>query len=449
MPSTTAAPDRAVPPLPATPVNVLLIGSGGREHALARAIARSPRLARLYTTHPGNPGIDAIATPVDIPFEPRNTWRLRTFCDKNNIELVVIGPEEPLAHGWADDLAPRAAGGHRAVFGPTKAAARLEADKAYAKLMMRHAAVPTAEGRTFTDYDRARAFLESRDEPYVIKASGLAKGKGVIVPSTTDEALTALHRVMVERAFGDAGSTVVIEERLTGPEVSVLALVDGRNILSLPLCQDHKRLLDRDQGPNTGGMGAFSPVATLDQATLERVEREVIVPIIDVLRQDDIEFRGVLYTGLMLTPAGPKVLEFNTRFGDPECQVIMPRLASDAIELLHATAAGTLDQIDVQWTNDAAVCVVLAAAGYPDKPRANDVITGLDAASSLPNVYIDHAGTKLDDQARVVTNGGRILGVTATAPTLPDARALAYRAADLIHFPGMQRRTDIAAAARA
>ncbi|MGP1310732.1 MAG: phosphoribosylamine--glycine ligase, partial [Phycisphaerales bacterium] len=398
--------------------NVLLIGSGGREHALGEAIARSPRLGKLYISAGSNPGLANLGTPVDLSLDPREFYRAAAFCDKHEINLVVIGPEDPLANGLADALAGPDGPRRRLVFGPTKAGARLEADKAYAKQLMRAASIPTAEGRTFENHEAAHHYLESRDEPQVIKAAGLAKGKGVIVPKDTAEGLEALERMMVARAFGDAGRKVVIEERLTGPEVSVLALVDGRHIMVLPACQDHKRLRDGDEGPNTGGMGAFCPAETVDDAMLTRIEREVLVPIVDAMRRDDIEFRGVLYAGLMLTPSGPKTLEFNVRFGDPECQPLMTRLESDALELLWATAAGELDRVDVRWSTDAAVTLVLASHGYPDEPRKGDVITGLDAASAIPGVHVHHAGTARNADGQIVTAGGRVLGVTGTAPTL-------------------------------
>ncbi len=424
-------------------VNILLVGGGGREHAIATAIARSPRLGDLWLTHPENPGLAKLGRAVDVPVSAREIYRLQQFCDHKKIGLVVVGPEEPLAEGFADKLASPT----RVVFGPIAEAARLEADKAWAKQVMRSASIPTADSRTFADFAAAKSYVETREEAPVIKAAGLAKGKGVIVAATKEEAIVALERIMVQRVFADAGRTVVVEERLEGPEVSVLAIVDGRNILVLPPCQDHKRLGDHDTGPNTGGMGAFCPSNTLTPDLMETVEREILVPTIDALRRDGIEYRGVLYAGLMLTPAGPKVLEFNVRFGDPECQPLMMRLKSDAIELMLATCAGKLDQIDVEWSEQPACCVVLAAKGYPDKPRAGDIITGLDQAENLPGVSVFHAGTKRNDKGQIVTSGGRVLGVTALGVDLPDARRRAYEAADLINFDGKVMRRDIGASA--
>lgn len=431
----TSCPDR---------VNVFLVGAGGREHALARAISRSPRLGDLWVDPDANPGIASFGRRADVPMDTKQQYRVRQFCDAHDIGLVVIGPEDPLAAGLADSLSERADGSYRPVLGPSARAARLEADKGYAKKLMRDASIPTADGRTFDDYEAARAFLESRTDLHVIKAAGLAKGKGVILPADEAEGLEALERLMVGGAFGGAGRRVVIEERLSGPEASVLALVDGRNIMILPPCQDHKRLGTGDRGPNTGGMGAFCPSVALDEATMSRVEREVFVPIVDALRRDDADFRGVLYAGLMLTPAGPKVLEFNVRFGDPECQPLMARLESDAIELFHACATGSIHRVDVRWSPNPAVTVVLAAAGYPDSPRGGDEITGVERAERVEGVTVDHAGTAMRD-GRLVTAGGRVLGVTAVGVTLAEARGRAYDAAGLIDFSGKQMRTDIGA----
>ncbi len=431
---------------PPPSLNVLLIGGGAREHALAQAITRSPRLGTLYATDTTNPGIAALAQPVDVPVSKREIYRLQQFCDRRDIGLIVIGPEDPLADGFADDLAKRLDSDRpRPVFGPKAAAARLESDKAYAKHVMRQASVPTADGKSFTDPERARAFIESRDELYVIKAAGLAKGKGVIVPDTQAEALAAIDDIMVKKAFGDAGKTIIIEERLEGREASVLALFDGKTMAVLPPCQDHKRLLDGDRGPNTGGMGAYCPTPTITEELMTEIERDILVPTVDAMRRDDVHFTGVLYAGIMLTPAGPRVLEFNVRFGDPECQPLLARLRSDPLDLLYATATGTLDQIDIDWSDDPALTVVLAAHNYPEKPRKNDPITGLDEAEQVEGVTIQHAGTARNNEGDIITAGGRVLSVTATAPTMEQARTRAYTAADKIHFTGKQLRRDIAA----
>lgn len=426
-------------------INVLLVGGGGREHALAWRMSRSARMGRLWVTDPQNPGLAALGTAVDVPVDYRQPFRLQRFCDKNDIGLVVIGPEEPLSLGLADALA--APGTGRVVFGPSAAAARLEGDKAWCKALVRNASVPMAEGRAFTDYHAARAYVETREDPPVIKASGLAKGKGVVVPSTMDEALGALERIMVKLEFGEAGRTVVVEERLDGPEVSVLNLVDGRNIYMLEPCRDHKRLGDGDTGPNTGGMGAICPGGVSDDALLNQIQAEIIVPTVDALRREGIEFQGVLYAGVMLTPAGPKLLEFNTRFGDPECQTLMVRLESDLIDLMLATGRRTLDEADVRWSTDAVCCVVLASKGYPNRYKTGVPIEGLEAAAAVPGVVVFHAGTRREGGAegKIVTSGGRVLNVVARAPTMAEARTRAYEACDQIRFEGKTLRRDIGA----
>ncbi len=420
-------------------VNVLLIGSGGREHALARGLARSSALGTLWVAS-DNPGLLALGSRIDVPVDHKQLYRLEQFCDRENIGLIVIGPEDPLAQGFADKLATKT----RLIFGPDKAAAQLEADKGWAKDLMRSASIPTGESRTFKNPETALAYVQSRENAVVVKASGLAKGKGVIVCDSKDQAIDAVNRIMVAREFGDAGEKVIVEERLKGPEVSVLALVDGRNIMILPTCQDHKRLADGGTGPNTGGMGAYCPAPIATDEIMERVEREILVPTVDALRRDGITFRGVLYAGLMLTPAGPKVLEFNVRFGDPEAQVLLARYQGDLLDLCIATATGRLHEVDVAWDPRPACCVVLASKGYPENPTTGVVIEGLDKAESMADVIIDHAGTKLDKEGRVVTAGGRVLGVTALGDTLAQARDRAYEACSHIQFDGMTYRRDIA-----
>jgi phosphoribosylamine--glycine ligase len=290
-------------------------------------------------------------------------------------------------------------------------------------------------------------YIETREDPPVIKASGLAKGKGVIVPQTAAEALAAIDRIMIKREFGDAGKTVVVEERLEGTEASVLALVDGRTIYVLEACQDHKRLGDGDTGPNTGGMGVYCPGGITDDATLTQVQAEILVPTLDAMRREGIDFRGVLYAGIMLTPGGPKTLEFNTRFGDPECQALMARFDSDLLEVLLATSTRKLEEVDIKWSPAASCCIVIAAEGYPEKPKKNVPITGIDAAMKVAGVQVFHAGTKLDASGAVLTAGGRVLNVVGTGETIAEARKRAYQAAEKIHFPGMVIRRDIAAKA--
>ncbi|MFG0328057.1 MAG: phosphoribosylamine--glycine ligase [Phycisphaerales bacterium JB037] len=423
------------------PLNVLLIGGGGREHALALRIAESHRLGSLWTSHPGNPGLAELAKPADTVFDIRQIYRLQSWCDKNSIDLVVIGPEAPLADGFADALATPT----RAVFGPTKAGAQLEADKAWAKQLMRNAAIPTPEARSFTRFEPARTYIESREHPVVVKASGLAAGKGVFVCDHMPEAIDAAESLLRGGKFGGAGSTIVIEERLAGPEVSVLALVDGRSILPMPPCRDHKRLGEGDTGPNTGGMGVVCPRGLIADDLAREIEREILIPAVDALRREDIEFRGVLYAGIMLTHAGPKVLEFNVRFGDPECQPLMALLEGDALDLFHKAATGRLDEADISWRDRDACTVVLASEGYPDKPVTGRPITGLADAAKLKDISIHHAGTARDAAGQLVTAGGRVLGVTALGTSPEEARRQAYDAVAKIRFDGMLFRRDIGA----
>lgn len=426
-------------------VNVLLVGGGGREHALAWKMSQSPRMGNLFLTDAQNPGLASLGAAVDVPVDFRQPFRLQRFCDKNNVGLVVIGPEEPLAIGLADAIGSPS----RVVFGPSAAAARLEADKAWCKALVRNASVPMADGRAFTDYGAARAFVETREDPPVIKASGLAKGKGVVVPKTGAEALDALERMMVKLEFGEAGRTVVVEERLEGDEVSVLCLVDGRTIYVLEPCRDHKRLGEGDTGPNTGGMGVICPGGVTDDALLHQIQSEIIVPTVDAMRREGIDYRGVLYAGVMVTPAGPKLLEFNVRFGDPECQALMMRLESDLIGLMIATATRKLDEADIAWSPDHVCSVVLASGGYPGRYKTGVPIDGLDSAAKVPGVVVFHAGTKKSaggSGGGVVTSGGRVLNVTARAGSLAEARKRAYEACDLIRFEGKTLRRDIGAA---
>ncbi|MEM8836002.1 MAG: phosphoribosylamine--glycine ligase [Planctomycetota bacterium] len=432
-------------------INVLLIGGGGREHALAWRLKQSKKLGKLWATHHSNPGIAKLAHALDYPFSVKEAYRTAQFCEKKDIHLIVVGPEQPLCDGITDQLGGDGTGrdGKPVVFGPTRAGAMLEGDKAWTRELLRSVSVPMADGRIFENADRARAYIDSREEPVVVKAAGLAAGKGVFVCDERKQAEDAIQRIMVDNAFGDAGKRVIVEERLKGEEVSVFALVDGRSIAILDLCQDHKRLGEGDTGPNTGGMGAYCPADMIDRATMQTVEREIIVPTIDALRRENIEFRGVLYAGLMLTPAGPKLLEYNVRFGDPECQVLMPRLTGDFAELLHATATGRLHEADFGFNaRTHACCVVLASEGYPGEYHTKMPINGLAEAAEVPGVHVFHAGTKVIDK-QVVTAGGRVLNVVGTGESLEQARERAYQAADLIDFRGKTLRRDIASKAMA
>ena len=438
---------------PNSHTNVLILGSGGREHALGWKLEQSKRCGKLFFA-PGNGGTATLGTNVKLPFDPVNTKNvdaINLFCRDKKIGLIVIGPEDPLCAGLADRLqAPVGRGGTtkkgeptRHVFGPTAAAARLEGDKAFAKDLMRAVSIPTADARTFTDFDRARVYVEARETPVVVKAAGLAKGKGAIVTSTNEEAVAALERCMVKREFGDAGTTVIVEERLVGQEVSILALVDGRNLYLLDSAQDHKQAGEGDTGPNTGGMGVYTPTPLVDDATMTTILREVMVPIVDALRRDGVEFRGVLYAGIMLTAGGPKVLEFNTRFGDPETQPLMMRLRGDLLAAMIATCEGKLDEADLSWDPRHCVAVVVASGGYPGSYESGKAIRGIDDAESDPDVKVFHAGTTVNRDGVLVTSGGRVLTVCALAPTLRDAQAKANAAAEKIRFDGAWFRRDI------
>ena len=439
-PSAAVRRPATIPPMtPGSKINVLLIGGGGREHALAWKLRQSPSLGVLFVTHPENPGLAEIGTPTGIPFNQTENYRLEGFCRNNNIGLVVIGPEGPLADGMADRLATA----NTAVFGPVKEAAQLECDKAWAKDLMRSASIPTAEARVFRDPQSAKRYLETRETPQVVKAAGLAAGKGVVVAASLDEALDAVKRIMIDREFGAAGDCVVIEEKMVGREVSVFALVDGRNVVILDPCQDHKRLLDNDQGPNTGGMGAFCPSSAIDAKTMAEVQRLIIVPAIDAMRREGVEFRGLLYTGLMLTPGGPKVLEFNVRFGDPECQCLVRRIEGDWLKMLYATATGRLADASFESNDRHVCCIVLAARGYPSDPEKGREITGIADAEKVPGVTVFHAGTQIDRLGRLVTSGGRVLDVVADGASLEEARERAMQACERIHFEGKHYRTDI------
>ncbi len=428
--------------MPGEKLNILLIGGGAREHALAWRLARSERCEALYTTHPENPGLAALARPMGFEFNAREAYRIQQFCKAQEVGLVVIGPEDPLAAGLVDKL-DSGDGSGPAVFGPVQDAARLEADKAWAKGLMRSASIPMAEGRSFREHEAALSYVRSRESAQVVKASGLARGKGAIVCDSLQEAEEALERIMVRREFGAAGDEIVIEERLKGREASVLALVDGRTIWVLEACQDHKRLGEGDTGPNTGGMGAFCPTDAVDEALMARVEREILVPTVDALKREGIEFRGVLYAGLMLTPGGPKTLEFNVRFGDPECQPLMMRWRGDLADALVKCARGRLREARIEWDQRAACCVVLASRGYPEKPETGFVIEGVEEAERMEDVAVFHAGTKRTDAGELVTAGGRVLGVTALGETVSDARERALEACDVIQFEGKRLRRDI------
>ncbi len=414
-------------------MRVLLIGSGGREHAIAWKLAQSSRQPELFFA----PGNDAMAElGACIPLAVEDAAGITQFAVHNAIDLVVIGPEAALAAGVSDEVS--AAG--IAVFGPTRAAAQLETSKAFAKNFMQERKIPTAHFAVFEDYPAACAHLEQIDYPVVIKASGLAAGKGVILPENNQEALAALQSIFIEKVFGEAGSQVVIEERLTGPEISVQAFSDGHNLSLIPPAQDHKRLLTGDLGPNTGGMGAYAPASLVNEHQLSEIQNTILKPALDGLQALGIPFVGVLYAGLMLTSAGPRVLEFNARLGDPETQVILPLLKSDLLEVMLACTHGRLQELEVQWSTQSAVCVVLASAGYPGRLQTGFPLTGLKR--NFPNGMLFHAGTRWQED-HFINSGGRVLGVTAWADSLPDAIETTYQAVEQIHFDGRQYRQDI------
>jgi phosphoribosylamine--glycine ligase len=422
-------------------MNVLVIGKGGREHALVWKLRQSPRAERVFCA-PGNAGT-AVDGEANVAIEPNENDKLARFCVKENVGLVVIGPEDPLAAGLADFLR----GKGLKVFGPSKDAARIEASKVFSKELMRHADVPTADFQIFDHPEPARTYVMSRDYPVVVKADGLAAGKGVIVCKDNAEARKAVDRIMAKEEFGaKAGRHIVVEKKLDGEELSVLALVSGRTILTLPACQDHKAVFDGDQGPNTGGMGAYCPAPIATTKLIDDLEESVFVPIVHAMKRGRFPFQGVLFAGMMLTNQGPRVLEFNARFGDPETQPILMRLKTDLLDLLEAVADERLHEFEgrVEWDPRPAVCVVLCSGGYPGKYDTGRIVTGIAEADALPGVKVFHAGTKIDMAGRVATDGGRVLGVTALGDDLAAAKDRAYEAIKRIAFTGMHYRTDIA-----
>jgi phosphoribosylamine--glycine ligase len=422
-------------------MKVLLVGGGGREHALAWKISSSNLCEKMWAA-PGNPGIAQHAECV--PIQADDISHIVEFAKGHGVELVAVGPEDPLAAGLAD--AVRKAG--ILCFGPSAAGARIEADKAYAKNLMRSVSVPTAEARIFTDLKLAKDYVLSRDYGVVVKASGLAAGKGVVVCREPYQAVKPLEDMMQRKVFGAAGATVVVEEMLTGQEATVLAMCDGKSIYPMEPVQDHKPVNDGDTGPNTGGMGAYSPVPIVDGRMMDRIEREILVPIVDAMRRDFGRYEGVLYVGLMFTPGGPKVIEFNCRFGDPECQPLMMRLTSDLLEAMAATAEHRLEDVAMQWDPRPAVCVVMSSGGYPGQYAKGFPISGIEQAEELPDVKVFHAGTAVKD-GKLVTAGGRVLGVTALGDTLAAAQKRAYEAVARIHWQDCHFRRDIAAKALA
>lgn len=416
-------------------MRILVVGGGGREHALVWKLAQSPRVTKIYCA-PGNPGIAALAECVNISAD--NVKALCGFAQEHNIDLTVVGPEKPLTDGIVDYFAARGL----KVFGPSREAAQLEGSKSFAKERMHKYGVPTADFAVFDSAAAARAYIEAKGTGIVVKADGLAAGKGVVVAETATEALQAIDEIMLKKVHGDAGCQVVLEERLIGEEASLLAFTDGFTVAPMVAAQDHKRVGDGDTGPNTGGMGAYAPAPVMTPELLSEVQQTILQPMIDGMRNEGILYQGCLYAGLMMTATGPKVIEFNARFGDPETQVVLPLLDGDLLPVLEACIDGALAETEVRWQNGATVCVVLAAGGYPGEYRKGDAIAGL-AAAEAKDAMVFHAGTAMAGDA-VVTHGGRVLGVTAMADDIAAAVAKVYPAVEQIKFAGLQYRKDIA-----
>lgn len=426
-----------------TGMKILIIGNGGREHALAWKIKQSPRVTRVFVA-PGNAGTARDAE--NVPIAADDVPGLVKFARQERIDLTVVGPEAPLALGVVDAFQAE----NLRIFGPSQAAAQLESSKVFCKSLLRQADVPTADFQVFRDPDDAMRFIKGRFPgerdrcPVVVKADGLAAGKGVVVCKRRDDALEAVDRISRRREFGKAGNQIIIEERLEGQEASVLAITDGQTIIPLPPAQDHKPAFDGDTGPNTGGMGAYCPTPIVDDSMMAWIEEHVLVPTVHAMKRNRKPFRGVLYAGLMLTPTGPKVLEYNVRFGDPECQPLLMRLKSDIVDILEATVDKRLHEIDPpEWDPRPSICVVMASQGYPGEYEKGRPITGIDAADELEGVKVFHAGTRLDNDNHVVTDGGRVLGVTALGNTISAAKLQAYTAVQKVRWSGAWCRKDI------
>ena len=418
-------------------MRVLVIGGGGREHALAWKITQSPKVTQVFCA-PGNAGTAVIAKNVSIPAD--HIDQLLQFAQENEIGLTVVGPEQPLVMGIVDRFQEK---GLR-IFGPSARAAELEGSKAFSKNIMKKYDLLTAKYETFTSHEKAILYVDKENGPIVVKASGLAAGKGVILCRNAEEGRNAVDTIMKDKSFGSAGDEVVIEEFLEGQEVSVLAFTDGNTVLLMDSAQDHKAALDGDQGPNTGGMGAYSPAPVFTDLIRQKVRDNIMFPLVRAMKAEGRPYQGIIYAGLMLTKLGPKILEFNARFGDPETQPLLVRMESDIIPLFEACIDGTLEQCDLKWKPETSVCVVMAAKGYPGSYEKGKEISGLDEAGALPDVVVFHAGTK-GEGGKVLTNGGRVLGITATGPDTPSAIAKAYEAVSKIKWDGIHYRKDIGA----
>lgn len=417
-------------------MKVLVIGGGGREHAIVWKLSQSKSVDKIYCC-PGNAGIADIAECIDVNQDDFRS--LLDFVKYEWIDLTIVGPEAPLSKGIVDLFEKEG----RRILGPTKAAARLESSKVFSKDLMRSHGIPTADYRVFTSHLHAEEYVKFKGAPIVLKADGLAAGKGVFVAASVDEAMDALRQIMKDRVFGEAGDRVLIEDCLRGEEASFMAFTDGKTIVPMVSSQDHKRIFDNDQGPNTGGMGAYSPAPVITEELQAVVMEKVMKQTIRALKAEGITYKGILYAGLMIDKGKPYVLEFNCRFGDPETQPVLSRLESDLMEVAMAVTDEKLSEIRVEWKQDPSVCVVLSSEGYPGKYRKGDAITGIDAANRLEGVHVFHAGTAFKD-SDTVTSGGRVLGVTATGSTIAAAKKKAYEAVEKIHFRGMHYRKDIA-----
>ena len=416
-------------------MKILVVGSGGREHALVWKIKQSPKVSQIFAA-PGNPGIAQLAQCVDLVVE--NIQGLADFAEQEKIDLTVVGPEAPLVAGLVDEFKARGL----KVFGPSAAAAELEGSKIFMKDLLKKYCIPSAGYAVFTESGPALEYIRQKGAPLVVKADGLAAGKGVIVTATVEEASQAAIDMLDKKIFGEAGKKIIVEDCLIGEEVSLLAFTDGKTVVPMVPAQDHKRAYDGDLGPNTGGMGAYSPVPHISQDLINQIVEEVIEPTVRAMDAEGKEYKGVIYAGLMLTQQGPLVLEFNARFGDPETQVILPRLATDLVEIMEAVVAGNLAEVKVGWKQETAVCIVMAAGGYPGDYQKGEVIGGIDAANHLDDVVVFQAGTK-NLEEKIVTAGGRVLGVTALGENIEQARKKAYQGVEKISFTGAQYRQDI------
>ncbi len=420
-------------------MKVLVIGSGGREHSLVWKIAQSPQVSKIFCA-PGNPGISEIAECITI--EPEQINLLYEFAVKEKIDLTVVGPEAPLADGIVDNFSKH----NLNVFGPNKRAAILETSKAFSKHLMRKHGIPTADFRNFDDYNHARKYVSSKGAPIVVKADGLSKGKGVFVCKTINDALQAIDSIMKDKVFGDAGDEVIIEELLIGEEISILAFTDGKTIIPMESSQDHKTIYDGNKGPNTGGMGAYSPVPLMTADLYRQVEKEILVPTVHAMNREERPYKGILYVGLMMTSHGPRVLEYNVRFGDPEAQALLVRMKSDIVPIMLAAVSGKLDTVDLEWYPQASVCVVIASGGYPGSYIKGKEITGLDLLKNQEDIHLFHAGTKFEN-GKIVTSGGRVLNVVASGNGISEAQKKVYDAVSKISFEGAYYRKDIASKA--